>query len=111
MSEPLVSVIVAAYNAEKYLVDCVKSIQMQTYLNWELIICDDNSSDRTLAIALELAQEDNRIRVLHNETNLFAGGRYKNQLILKFHSSFCFMVYDSNFNRCTAIYIISDKSD
>ena len=73
MSEPLVSVIVAAYNAEKYLVNCVKSIQMQTYLNWELIICDDNSSDRTLAIALELAEKDNRIRVLHNETNLFAG--------------------------------------
>lgn len=73
MENKMVSVIVAAYNAEKFLPECIESIRNQTYSNWEMWICDDCSSDGTLDIAEDAAQKDSRIHVLHNEKNIFAG--------------------------------------
>lgn len=48
---PLVSVIIPAYNEEDYLPDCLKSIQNQTYKNIEVIVADNNSTDKTSEIA------------------------------------------------------------
>lgn len=45
--EPLVSVIMAAWNSEKYIAEAIESVQAQTYTNWELIVVDDASTDRT----------------------------------------------------------------
>jgi glycosyltransferase EpsE len=67
---PLVSVIMGAYNCEKTVGAAIDSIVEQTYTNWELIVCDDSSSDRTLDILMDYAKKDSRIRVLHNEMNL-----------------------------------------
>ncbi len=71
---PLVSVIIPAYNAEKFLVDSVESVLRQSYTNFELIIIDDFSSDGTGAIADHYALSDTRVSVLHNEGNLGIGG-------------------------------------
>lgn len=58
------------YNCEDTLVLAVRSIQNQTYTNWELILCDDGSSDNTYKIAEDLAIREPRIILLRNEKNL-----------------------------------------
>ena len=42
---PLVSIVMPAHNSEKYIGEAIESVIAQTYQNWELLICDDNSSD------------------------------------------------------------------
>ncbi|MEI7423468.1 MAG: glycosyltransferase family 2 protein [Prolixibacteraceae bacterium] len=68
MNIPEISVIMPVYNAESYLKESIQSILNQTYTNFELIICDDGSTDRSLEIIQ--AFRDERIRVIRNEQNL-----------------------------------------
>lgn len=69
-SGPLVTVLTPAYNEAKYLATCIESVRAQTYQNWEYVIVDNCSQDATLAVARRYAQQDRRIRVIHNETLL-----------------------------------------
>jgi len=64
---PLVSIISPTYNHEKYLVDCIESVQKQSYPNWEMIILNDGSNDRTAEIAAAYQDTDNRIRLVNQE--------------------------------------------
>jgi glycosyltransferase involved in cell wall biosynthesis len=66
-SQPLVSVVTPVYNGEKYLAECIESVLAQTYDNWEYIIVNNCSTDRTLEIAQHYAQQDDRIRIQTNE--------------------------------------------
>ncbi len=66
-SEPLVSVVTPVYNGEEYLADCIKSVLRQDYENWEYIIINNCSTDRSLEIAKDCAKKDSRIRVHNNE--------------------------------------------
>lgn len=66
---PLVSVIIPAYNAERYVESAVRSIMEQTYTNLEILVADDCSTDGTFSILKKLAAEDSRIRLFHNEEN------------------------------------------
>lgn len=66
--EPNISVILPAYNAERFLKEAIDSILAQTYTNFELIILNDGSTDRTEEIIL--SYKDPRIRYVKNETNL-----------------------------------------
>ncbi|MCR5636945.1 MAG: glycosyltransferase [Clostridiales bacterium] len=68
--KPLISVLMGIYNCSSTLKEAVDSIMAQTYENWELIMCDDCSSDDTYSVALELAKRDSRIKVIKNEKNL-----------------------------------------
>ena len=61
MINGLVSVIVPAYNCEKFIGETIDSVLAQTYKNWEMIIVDDCSSDHTRDIVLEFASQDSRI--------------------------------------------------
>lgn len=70
MNKPLISVLIAAYNAEKYLEAALRAVMAQTYRNLEIIIVNDGSQDQTAAVLAQLAAEDTRIRVLHNPHNL-----------------------------------------
>jgi glycosyltransferase involved in cell wall biosynthesis len=63
---PLVSVLVPVYNCEAYLRECLGSILRQTYDNWECIVVDNCSTDRTLSIAEEFAALDRRFAVARN---------------------------------------------
>lgn len=65
-----ISVLMGIYNCAATLEQAVRSIQNQTYENWELILCDDGSADGTYAAAEALAREDSRIVLLKNEQNL-----------------------------------------
>jgi glycosyltransferase involved in cell wall biosynthesis len=78
---PLVSVVTPAYNEEDHLKECIESVLAQTYQNWEHIIVNNRSTDRTLEIAQSYAAKDSRIHVHTNDTfvgaieNLNAGLR------------------------------------
>lgn len=65
--KPLVSVIMPAYNGEKYIGDAIESILNQTYDNFELIIVEDKSTDHTLDVIH--GYEDSRISLYLNECN------------------------------------------
>lgn len=75
-SAPLVSVLMTAYNREKYITEAIESVIASTYQNWELIIVDDQSKDRSVEIVRGYEAKDNRIRVYVNEVNL---GDYPNR--------------------------------
>ena len=67
MNENLVSIIMPAYNAEKYIVKSINSIIRQSYKSWELIVVDDCSTDGTVNVISDF--KDERIRLLNNERN------------------------------------------
>jgi glycosyltransferase involved in cell wall biosynthesis len=65
-SAPLVSVLTPVYNGEEFLEDCIESVLSQTHTNYEYIVVNNRSTDRTLEIASRYAQQDSRIRVHNN---------------------------------------------
>lgn len=75
MNQPKVSVIVAAFNAEKYLKRCLNSIASQTMTDFEVIVVDDGSIDKTGIIADSFAQKDTRFQVIHKENEGVAAAR------------------------------------
>lgn len=66
--QPLVSIVMPAYNCEKFIEEAVASVEAQTYKNWELIIVEDRSTDKTWEIVQKLEKE--KIRICQNENNL-----------------------------------------
>lgn len=69
-TNPLVSIIMGSYNAEQTINECFKSIEEQTYKNWEFIICDDCSTDNTYSILESLAEKESRIKLIRNDKNI-----------------------------------------
>ncbi len=69
MSQPTVSILTPFKNTERYLDDCLQSIINQTFENWELLIVDDNSTDKSHAIVNAYAEKDKRIKLFKNEGN------------------------------------------
>jgi glycosyltransferase involved in cell wall biosynthesis len=72
---PLVSVIIPAYNAERYLGFTLASVQAQTYRNLEILVVDDGSKDSTVRIIEETARTDNRIRLIRQKNLGVASAR------------------------------------
>jgi glycosyltransferase involved in cell wall biosynthesis len=70
MKTPKVSVLMPAYNAEKYLGEAIESILNQTFTDFEFIIIDDCSTDKTWEIIQEYVKKDKRIISIKNEKNL-----------------------------------------
>ena len=68
--EKLVSIIMPAYNCMEYIAQSIRSVQNQTYRNWELIVADDNSTDGTVDTVRSIAADDNRIQLLETDINL-----------------------------------------
>ncbi len=65
--QPLVTICVPVYNGEKYLEECLDSILQQTYSNWECIVNNNCSQDKSLEIALQYQKTDNRFKVYTND--------------------------------------------
>lgn len=66
---PLVSVVVPVFNAEKFLKETINSVKSQTYDNWELILVNDCSTDKSADIIKLAAKTDNRIKLVNLEKN------------------------------------------
>jgi len=69
-SIPMVTVIMPAYNAARFIEEAIMSVVNQTFTDWELLVIDDGSKDETVRLAERLAQQDSRIKVLPNESNM-----------------------------------------
>lgn len=67
MQHQIISVIIPVYNSANYISRCVESVLDQTYCNWQMILVDDGSKDKSLEICQKYANEDNRINVIHQE--------------------------------------------
>lgn len=70
MKEKLVSIILPVYNGANNISSAIESIINQTYINWELIIVNDCSTDNTLEIINSYQMHDHRIRIFSNSVNL-----------------------------------------
>lgn len=68
-----VSIITPSFNSEKYITKTIESVQKQTYQNWEMIIVDDCSTDRTCDIVEEFAKFDSRVKLIRQRKNGGAG--------------------------------------
>lgn len=72
---PQISVITPVYQAEKFLKKCVDSIRAQTFTDWELLLIDDGSTDRSSEICQEYAKKDERIRYHRKENGGVSSAR------------------------------------
>lgn len=75
VDNPKISVIVPVYNVEKYLRHCIDSILVQTFTDFELLLIDDGSKDKSRDICDEYALNDNRVRVFHKENGGVSSAR------------------------------------
>ncbi len=113
-SQPLVGVVTPVYNGEKYLAECIESVLAQTYQNWEYIIINNCSTDRSLEIAQSYAGEDARIRIRNNQEFV---GREANENIafrqISPESKYCKMVHadDWLFPECIAQMVAVAESN
>ncbi len=66
---PLVSIVTPAYNAEKFIRRTIRSVQSQSFSDWEMIVVDDGSKDKTRQIVESFASKDQRIRLIKMPEN------------------------------------------
>jgi len=69
-NRPLVSIVMPVYNAEKFVDQAIFSVVRQTYKNWELLICDDSSTDNSYKKLVENNYRNKKIRIFKNEQNI-----------------------------------------
>lgn len=74
--DPLISVIVPAYNMEKYIAKCMNSLLRQTYRRLEIILVDDGSVDATASICDNYADEYYFVKIIHKKN----GGRRQQEM-------------------------------
>ena len=89
----LISIIVPAYNVENYIDNCIISVLQQTYQDWELIVINDGSSDRTASIVDKYAEEYKNIFVLH-QPNLGVSSARNNGIDMAHGDYFLFLDAD-----------------
>lgn len=66
-SKRMISIIMPAYNSEKFISEAIESVCNQNYQNWELLIVNDGSTDHTSEIIDDYAKKDSRIRAFHRK--------------------------------------------
>ena len=74
----LVSIITPLFNSEEYVSETIDSLISQTYENWEMLIVDDNSTDRSYEVVLAYANKDSRIKVYKNDKGIKGGSVCRN---------------------------------
>lgn len=77
-NQPLVSVIMPVHNCERFLTEAIESVISQSYQNWELLIVDDGSKDKSVPIIESYVEKDSRIRLYKNESGEHGPGIARN---------------------------------
>lgn len=75
MKKPLVSIIIPVYKVEKYICRCLESIRNQTFTDFEVLLVNDGTPDKSAEICEEYASWDNRFRVFHKENGGVSSAR------------------------------------
>jgi glycosyltransferase involved in cell wall biosynthesis len=91
---PRVSVGVTVYNSERYLDECLQSLLSQTFEDFEIIISDNASTDRTQEIALGYVARDPRVKYVRNRFNIGVGGNFNQTFRLSSGEFFKWAAYD-----------------
>jgi glycosyltransferase involved in cell wall biosynthesis/GT2 family glycosyltransferase len=94
---PEVTVIMPAYNEEKYLRESIESVLKQTFSNWELIIVNDASIDNTENIAKKFAKQDSRIKLISHSKNKLRSGSLNTGLKHAKGKYICFLDGDDTY--------------
>ena len=71
----IVSIIIPVYNGERFLAETIAAVQFQTFVDWQLIVVDDGSSDSSLSISSSIAASDQRITVVSKQNGGVASAR------------------------------------
>jgi glycosyltransferase involved in cell wall biosynthesis len=96
--EPLVSVATPVYNGERHLAECIESVLAQTYQNWEYIIVNNCSTDRTREIAESYGRKDERIRIYNNQQLVEMGPNHDIALsLISPESQYCKVLHADDF--------------
>ena len=103
----LVSIIVPIYNVQKYLPRCIESVLNQTYKNFELILVDDGSPDRSGDICEYYAKKDSRIKVIHKQNGGVSSAR--NAGLSKMKGVYATFLDSDDFLPNTAIEILYNE--
>ena len=91
--EPLVTVITPFYNTDNYLKECIESVLTQSYHNWEYILVNNLSTDKSFEIANSYAEKDTRIRVVTNDSFVNQVQNYNGALrLISPQSKYCKIV-------------------
>ena len=103
-----VSVVVPVYNVKEYIKECLSSIQNQTYKDLEILCIDDCGTDNSIKIAEEIAQKDNRIKIIRHEHNKGLGGA-RNTGLDNASGEFIFFIDSDDFIEKDCISVVTDK--
>lgn len=110
VEQPLISVLMTAYNREDYIGEAIESVLSSTYENFELIIVDDGSKDATVEIIRNYEKKDKRVRVFINSINL---GDYPNRNKAASYAKGEFLMYvdsDDSIQSDAMKYIVQEFS-
>ncbi len=107
-ASPLISIIIPVYNVELYLQRCVESVIHQTYTNLEIILVDDGSPDWCGRICDRYANQDDRIRVIHQENQGASSARNAGMEIMT--GEYCFFVDSDDYIDPRTIELLHDRA-
>ncbi len=94
IAEPFVSIVTPVYNGEKFLEECIESVLSQSYQNWEYIIVNNCSRDRSLEIARRLTEHDKRVHIHDNTEFLSSIQNFNHSLrLISSKSKYCKIVH------------------
>jgi glycosyltransferase involved in cell wall biosynthesis len=99
-NKPLVSIGMAVYNGERYIRQALDSLLAQDYKNFELIISDNASTDKTREICLEYEAKDKRVRYYRNQTNIGALRNFDRVFELSSGGYFMWACHDDYWKPC-----------
>lgn len=94
---PRVSIGLPVYNGEQFVAEAIRCVLAQTFEDWELIVCDNASTDQTVTICLDFAAHDGRIRIHQNGRNMGAAFNFNETFRLARGRYFKWITHDDLF--------------